>query len=179
MITYICTITFWVPNTYRQYSAILGYKYIVDLASVPVYFMSSPWLDTYINSRDGETVSIPKPVQPQQIPAIPPQTLTPPQQWKPEVKPVGQVPSLPTQPGQTFTKTSLEANIPVGTLYTTSVCTQLAEARYYNKKIYIEKQFFYLIKSTKITNTVLTTMDFGLCTCELKWPMLRGIMMIY
>jgi len=62
--------------------------------------------------RDGETISIPKPVQPQQIPAIPPQALTPPQQWKPEVNPVGQVPSKPTQPGQTFTKTSLEANIP-------------------------------------------------------------------
>ena len=92
--------------------------YIGDLARVPVYIKSSPWLDTYINSRDGETVSIPKPVQPQQIPAIPPQTLTPPQQWKPEIKPVGQVPAKPTQPGQTFTKTSLEANIPVSTLYT-------------------------------------------------------------
>ena len=92
--------------------------YIGDLASIPVYLKSSPWLDKNINSRDGETVSIPKPVQPQQIPAIPPQTLTPPQQWKPEVKPVGQVPSKPTQPGQTFTKTSLEANIPVSTLYT-------------------------------------------------------------
>ena len=53
--------------------------YIGDLASIPVYLKSSPWLDKNINSRDGETVSIPKPVQPQQIPAIPPQTLTPPQ----------------------------------------------------------------------------------------------------
>ena len=84
-----------------------------------IYTDFQHWPTRYINSRDGETISIPKPVQPQQqIPAIPPQALTPPQQWKPEVQPVGQVPSMPTQPGQTFTKTSLEANIPVSTLCT-------------------------------------------------------------
>lgn len=35
------------------------------------------------------------------------------QTWKPQVTPVGAMPTKPTQPGQTFTKTSLAHNQPV------------------------------------------------------------------
>ena len=37
-------------------------------------------------------------------------TLPPGEKFKPQVAPVGQIPTNPTKPGQTFTKTSLAAN---------------------------------------------------------------------
>ena len=37
-------------------------------------------------------------------------TLPPGEKFKPQVAPVGQMPSAPSKPGQTFTKTSLAAN---------------------------------------------------------------------
>ena len=57
--------------------------------------------------------SQPKPAQMPQAPQMPQIPQMPQQAWKPEVKPVGQMPSAPTQAGQTFTKTSLAANVPV------------------------------------------------------------------
>ena len=43
----------------------------------------------------------------------PPQRGPPAGAWKPDVKPVGAMPSQPTQTGQTFTKTSLAREVPV------------------------------------------------------------------
>jgi len=67
--------------------------------------------------RDGVEPEVappaPKPIQPQQtFSPIPKQPLSPPQQWQPDVKPVGQMPKQPSQPGQNFTQTSLTANVP-------------------------------------------------------------------
>ena len=42
--------------------------------------------------------------------------------WKPDVKPVGAMPTQPAAPGQTFTQTSLKINKPVWFLYPIEIC---------------------------------------------------------
>ena len=53
----------------------------------------------------------------------PPQRGPPAGAWKPDVKPVGAMPSQPTQTGQTFTKTSLAREVPVRTFVGIGYCS--------------------------------------------------------